>query len=111
MLVDLDVLDCDAPAIVKELGASGIPCYGIQWPEAYEEKAYREHGGFGSAKFPFESKEFADADAVDYSKVFCKNANALRAQTVCLFLHPSWEEVHINRCIEGFKAILAKHTK
>jgi len=111
MLVDLDVLDCDAPTIVKELGASGIPCYGIQWPEAYEEKAYREHGGFGSAKFPFESKEYADADAVDYSKVFCKNANALRAQTVCLFLHPSWEEVHINRCIEGFKAILAKHTK
>ncbi|MBQ4629777.1 MAG: DegT/DnrJ/EryC1/StrS family aminotransferase [Clostridia bacterium] len=111
MLVDLDVLDCDAPTIVKELGASGIPCYGIQWPEAYEEKAYREHGGFGSAKFPFESKEYADADAVDYSKVFCKNANALRSQTVCLFLHPSWEEVHINRCIEGFKAILAKHTK
>ena len=111
MLVDLDVLDCDAPTIVKELGASGIPCYGIQWPEAYEEKAYREHGGFGAAKFPFESKEYADADAVDYSKVFCKNANALRSQTVCLFLHPSWEEVHINRCIEGFKAILAKHTK
>lgn len=35
MLVDLDVLDCDAPTIVKELGASGIPCYGIQWPEAH----------------------------------------------------------------------------
>ena len=111
MLVDLDVLDCDAPAIVKELGASGIPCYGIQWPEAYEEAAYREHGGFGSAKFPFESKEYADANSVDYSKVFCKNANALRSQTVCLFLHPSWEEVHINRCIDGFKAVLAKHVK
>ena len=111
MLVDLSVLDCDAPAIVKELGAAGIPCYGIQWPEAYEEAAYREHGGFGEAKFPFESKEYADANSVDYSKVFCKNANALRSQTVCLFLHPSWEEVHINRCIDGFKAVLAKHTK
>ena len=111
MLVDLDVLDCDAPTIVKELGASGIPCYGIQWPEAYEEKAYREHGGFGAAKFPFESKEYADEASVQYDKVFCKNANALRKQTVCLFLHPSWEEEHINRCIESFKAILAKHTK
>jgi len=111
MLVDLSVLDCDAPTIVKELGASGIPCYGIQWPEAYEEAAYREHGGFGEAKFPFESKEYADASSVDYTKVFCKNANALRAQTVCLFLHPSWEEVHINKCIDGFKKVLAAHVK
>lgn len=111
MLVDLDVLDCDAPTIVKELGASGIPCYGIQWPEAYEEKAYTEHGGFGSAKFPFEAKEYTDPKAVEYDKVFCKNANALRSQTVCLFLHPTWEEVHIERCIEGFKKVLAAHVK
>ena len=111
MLVDLDVLDCDAPAIVKELGASGIPCYGIQWPEAYEEKAYTEHGGFGAAKFPFEAKEYTDPKSVEYDKVFCKNANALRSQTVCLFLHPSWEKVHIEKCIDGFKAVLAKHVK
>lgn len=111
MLVDLDALDCDAPTIVKELGASGIPCYGIQWPEAYEEEAYRAHGGFGSTKFPFESKEYTDAAAVQYDKVFCKNANALRAQTVCLFLHPSWEEVHINKCIDGFKKVLESHLK
>ena len=111
MLIDLDVLDCDAPTIVKELGAAKIPCYGIQWPEAYEEKAYTEHGGFGTAKFPFESKEYADAASVDYTKVFCKNANALRSQTVCLFLHPTWEEVHIEKCIEGFKKVLAAHIK
>ena len=41
MLVDLDVLDCDAPAILKELAAAGTPCYGIQWPEAYEERRIR----------------------------------------------------------------------
>lgn len=111
MLVDLDVLDCDAPTIVKELGASGIPCYGIQWPEVYEEKAYTEHGGFGSVKFLFEAKKYTDPKAVEYDKVFCKNANALRSQTVCLFLHPTWEEVHIERCIEGFKKVLAAHVK
>ncbi len=111
MLVDLDVLDCDAPTIVKELGASGIPCYGIQWPEAYEEKAYTEHGGFGTSKFPFESKEYTDEASVQYDKVFCKNANALRSQTVCLFLHPTWDEVHINKCIDGFKKVLSDHTK
>ena len=111
MLVDLDVLDCDAPAILKELAAAGTPCYGIQWPEAYEEKAYQEHGGFGAHKFPFEAKEYTNPESVQYDKVYCKKAHALRAETVCLFLHPSWEEEHINRCIESFKAILAKHTK
>lgn len=111
ILVDLDVLDCDAPQIVKELGASKIPCYGIQWPEAYEEKAYTEHGGFGESKFPFESKEYTNPASVEYDKVFCKNANALRAQTVCLFLHPSWEPIHIEKCIEGLKAVIEKHLK
>ncbi|MBQ8605158.1 MAG: DegT/DnrJ/EryC1/StrS family aminotransferase [Clostridia bacterium] len=111
MLVDLDVLDCDAPAIIKELGANKIPCYGIQWPEAYEEAAYKNHVGFGSVGFPFNSKEYTDEASVQYDKAFCKNANALRAQTVCLFLHPSWDEIHINKCIEAFKKIIESHLK
>lgn len=111
ILLDLSALDCDASVILKELAGLKIPCYGIQWPEAYEEKAYKEHNGFGAAKFPFESKEYADAASVDYKNVLCPHAKSLRAQTVCLFLHPSWEEVHINRCIDGLKAALAKHVK
>ena len=111
MLVELNALDCDAPTIVKELGASGTPCYGIQWPEAYEEKAYKEHNGFGSHSFPFESSEYSNPNSVRYDQVCCTNAKALRAQTVCLFLHPSWEEVHINRCIDAFKQIIASHLK
>ena len=111
MLLDLSVLDCDAPALIKELAAAGTPCYGIQWPEAYEEKAYKEHNGFGEAKFPFESKEYTDEASVQYDKAYCAKAHSLRGETVCLFLHPSWEEVHINRCIDSFKEILAKHVK
>jgi len=111
ILLDLDALDCDAPAILKELGALKIPCYGIQWPEAYEEKAYKELNGFGTAQFPFKSSEYADAASVDYANVVCPHAKGLRAQTVCLFLHPTWEEIHIERCIEGLKAAIAKHLK
>ena len=58
IILDLDKLDIDAPAFLKEMAGMGIPCYGIQWPEAYEEKAYKELGGFGSHKFPFCSKEY-----------------------------------------------------
>lgn len=108
--VDLSVLDCDAPAIVKELGSMKIPCYGIQWPEAYLELAYQELNGFGDAQFPFKSKEYTDGN-VSYAGVECPVAHKLRYETVCLFLHPTWEEVHINKCIDGLKTVLAKHLK
>jgi dTDP-4-amino-4,6-dideoxygalactose transaminase len=111
ILIDLDALDCDAPVILKELSARNIPSYGIQWPEAYEEQAYKKQGGFGAAKFPFQSKEYADAASTDYTNVLCPKAKALRYETVNLFLHPTWEEVHINRCIEGLKAALEGHLK
>ncbi len=111
MVLDLDALDCDAPAIIKELGAMKIPCYGIQWPEAYLEKAYSENIGFGSVNFPFNSTEYTDAASVNYKAASCPVAHDLRSKTVCLFLHPSWEPVHIEKCIEGFKAALAKHYK
>ncbi len=111
MVLDLDALDCDAPAIIKELGAMKIPCYGIQWPEAYLEKAYSENIGFGSVNFPFNSTEYTDPASVNYKESNCPMAHELRSKTVCLFLHPSWEPVHIEKCIEGFKAALAKHYK
>lgn len=109
--LDLDALDCKAQDVLKELAGMKIPCYGIQWPEAYEEKAYQEHGGFGSCNFPFESEEYTDPKSVDYKNVVCPRAKSLRDRTVCLFLHPSWEETHIERCINGLKTVLANHTK
>ena len=81
------------------------------YPEAYEERAYKEQNGFGSAKFPFKSAEYADPASTDYSNVKCPVANNLRNMTVCLFLHPSWSEVHIERCIAGFKKVLKEHLK
>ncbi|MBQ7161510.1 MAG: DegT/DnrJ/EryC1/StrS family aminotransferase [Clostridia bacterium] len=111
ILIDLDALDCDAPAILKELSAMKIPCYGIQWPEAYKERAYVDGVGFGTAHFPFKSAEYTDPESVDYTKANCPVAHKLRFETVNLFLHPSWEEVHIQRCIDGLKAALAKHLK
>lgn len=109
ILLDLKELDIDAPAFSKELVALGIPCYGIQWPEAYEERAYKLHNGFGRVKFPFRSTEYADPKAVAYDQVLCKTAKGLRAQTLSLFLHPTWEEEHIRRCIDAVKRVLAKH--
>jgi len=111
IILDTEVIDTDAPGMIKELHDKNIPCYGIQWPEAYMERAYKEHNGFGAHKFPFRSEEYTDKKSVEYEKTFCKVANALRKKTLSLFLHPSWEEVHIQRCIDVFRDTLAKHVK
>ena len=110
IILDTDVLDITAPEFLKEMQAEKIPCYGIQWPEAYEELAYKEKNGFGEAKFPFMSKEYSD-QSIDYTKELCPVAKGLRAKTVNLFLHPSWEEIHIERCIDVFKQVIAAHLK
>ena len=110
IILNLDALDIDAPAFQKELAARKIPCYGIQWPEAYMEKCYRELNGFGAAHFPFRSKEYTRED-LSYTDVFCPVANSLRARTISLFLHPSWEEVHIQKCIDAFIEVHNAHLK
>lgn len=111
VVLDTEALDIDAPGLIRELHDQNIPCYGIQWPEAYMEKAYREHNGFGANKFPFRSEEYTDKNSVAYTGTFCKTANALRKKTVSLFLHPSWEEKHIDRCIDAFVSACKKHLK
>lgn len=107
--LDTEVLDIDAAGFCDALIAGNIPCYGILWPEAYEEKAYADQNGFGEAQFPFASREYGDPDKLDYKKISCETARGLRSSTVNLFLHPSWEPVHIRRCIDGVQSVLNEH--
>lgn len=111
IILDLGKIDIKADKFVKAMLAEGIPCYGIQWPEAYEERAYKELNGFGSAKFPFKSTEYTNPDSVKYTEVLSPNAKRLRDVTFSLFLHPTWDEVHIQRCIDGVKKVLKDHAK
>ena len=64
--------------------ANNIPCYGIQWPEAYEERAYKELNGFGTAKFRLSLRN-TQPESVDYKNVVCTNAKKLRDETFSLF--------------------------
>lgn len=108
--LDLDALDITAPEFVKEMKAHKIPCYGIQWPEAYEERSYKDLNGFGTAKFPFCSKEY-NPKGINYNDVVCPVAKSLRARTVNLFLHPTWEREHIQSVIDTFVSVLNAHLK
>jgi dTDP-4-amino-4,6-dideoxygalactose transaminase len=111
IILDLDAVDIRAADFVKQLNSEGIPCYGIQWPEAYEEQAYKKLNGFGTAKFPFLSKEYTDPSSVKYSETICPNAKRLRDVTFSVFLHPTWETEHIERVISGVKKVLKEHLK
>ena len=111
ILIDLDVVSIAANDFIKELIAMGIPCSGILWPESYLEQAYQDGIGFGDAKFPFKSTEYTNPASVDYSKVVCPVAKSLRDQTVSLFLHPTWEKCHIEKVIDGVRAVIAKYSK
>jgi dTDP-4-amino-4,6-dideoxygalactose transaminase len=111
IVLDIGRLDANAGQLIKELSAQKIPCYGIQWPEAYEEQAYKQLNGFGEAKFPFRSSEYTDPEAVRYDRAICPVAKRLRDETISLFLHPSWEEIHIERCIDGLRKALKAHLK
>ena len=110
IILDVEKITVEAPEFLKKLQAKKVPCYGIQWPEAYEEKAYREKQGFGKDNFPFFSKEYTRED-LDYTKEVCPVAKSLRAKTVCLFLHPTWEPIHIQYCIDNFKEVLGEVLK
>ncbi len=111
ILINTDLLDCTAEIILKELHDLCIPSYGIQWPEAYKEKAYLDLNGFGKNKFPFKSLEYTNPESVQYQNANCPVANSLRQKTVSLFLHPTWSEVHIQKCIDGVINVLMKHAK
>ena len=110
ILIDTKNLTIEATGVLQQLHDLKIPCYGIQWPEAYEENVYKNKNGFGRSDFPFASKEYTRED-LDYTKQVCPVAKSLRAKTVCLFLHPTWEEEHIRYCIEGFKKVIGDHLK
>ena len=110
IILDIDKLNVEAPEFLRLLQAKKAPCYGIQWPEAYEEQAYREKQGFGLVNFPFNSKEYTREDLA-YTSNLCPQAKSLRAKTICLFLHPSWERENIQFCIEKFTEVLTETQK
>lgn len=111
ILLDLSKLTVEADGFIKALAAEGIPSYKIQWPEAYRERVFLEHNGFGTAKFPFRSKEYTNPDSVKYDRVICQVSRSLFPQTVCLYLHPTWSEQDIEVCIQGFKKVLSYYKK
>lgn len=88
--LDIEHMTCDIDQFVQAAGAEGAPCWKVFWPQCHTEKAYTERNAFGKSGFPFNSKEYADAESVDYSNVEVPNAVWHQSHTFTCFAFPSF---------------------
>jgi dTDP-4-amino-4,6-dideoxygalactose transaminase len=110
IVLNLDRLTCDKATFMKAIEAEGIPAVFVLWPQSYKEKAFREHGGFGQARYPFRDP-LTNPESVAYDKAFCPNAAWLEERTFSFPVHPVYEPHHINLMIEAFLKVAEAYAK
>jgi len=109
--LDIDKMKCDMATFLAALGAEGVPCWKVFWPQCHTERAFQELNGFGTAKFPFRSKEYADPASVDYTKVDVPNAIWHQPRTFITFIFPTYEERHMQGIAKGIKKVIEAYAK
>ncbi len=90
--LDIDKMNCDIAQFVAAAGAEGAPCWKVFWPQCHGERAFAERNMFGKSGFPFNSKEYADPESVDLSKVDVPNAIWHESHTFTCFAYPTFTE-------------------
>jgi dTDP-4-amino-4,6-dideoxygalactose transaminase len=90
--LDIENMSCDIAQFVAAASAEGAPCWKVFWPQCHTEKAYTQHNAFGRSGFPFESREYADPESVEYSKVEVPNAIWHQDHTFTCFAFPTFTE-------------------
>ncbi len=109
--LDIDAMTCDMTTFLAALGAEGVACWNVFWPQCHTEKAFIEHGGFGQSKFPFESAEYTTPESVDYSNVDVPNAVWHQDRTFITFIFPTYEESHMQGFAAGIQKVVAAYAK
>ncbi|MGD0111938.1 MAG: DegT/DnrJ/EryC1/StrS family aminotransferase [Armatimonadota bacterium] len=109
IVLNLEALQVpSATEVVKALEAEGVPAGPVMWPQCYQEKAFREHNGFGKLKYPFEDPN-ARPEAVDYTKYHCANASWLESRTFFVPVHPVYELDHMEKLAQAIAKVLAAY--
>lgn len=111
IVVNLDALTCDKATFLKAVIAEGVYAWKEFWPQSYKEKAFTGHNGFGRSKFPFESKEYTDPNAVAYDKVYCPNCAWLEDRTFVVHIWPTIQEAHIALIVKAIRKVAAAYAK
>jgi dTDP-4-amino-4,6-dideoxygalactose transaminase len=111
IVINLNHITCTIKEFWEAIEAEGVPVAPVLWPQMYKEKAYVEHNGFGTVKFPFNSQEYTDPQSVDYRNVFCENAAWLEERTFCFPTHPVYENRHVDAMIAAFEKVYNYYKK
>lgn len=111
IVLNLEKLTCDKKTFLNAITAEGVPAWREFWPQCYKERAFVEHNGFGRFKFPFHSKEYTNAESVQYDKVFCPNAAWLEERTFIVHVYPTLEEEHIHLMAQAIKKVAQHYAK
>ena len=108
--LDIENMKCDIQQFVKAAGAEGCPCWKVFWPQCHVEKAFTAHRGFGKSGFPFTSKEYADPQSVDYSKVEVPNARWHESHTFTCFAFPTYTEEDMRQIAAGLVKVIKAYS-
>jgi dTDP-4-amino-4,6-dideoxygalactose transaminase len=109
--LDMENMNCDIQTFVKAAGAEGAPCWKVFWPQCHTEKAFTEHRAFGDSGFPFRSKEYADPESVDYSKVEVPNAIWHESHTFTCFAYPTFTSDDMHQVADALLKVINYYAK
>jgi dTDP-4-amino-4,6-dideoxygalactose transaminase len=108
--LDIEAMGCDIQRFVEAAAAEGCPCWKVFWPQCHTERAFTEHRGLGSRRFPFESKEYADPASVDYAKVDVPNARWHETHTFTCFAYPTFTEEDMKQIAAGLVKVIRAYS-
>jgi dTDP-4-amino-4,6-dideoxygalactose transaminase len=112
VILDMKNLTCDIDQFVKTLGAEGVPCGPVFWPQSYKEDVFRVNVGQGEVDFPFHSKEYTDPkQAAKYKTLALPNAIQYQKNTFITLCHPMLDPSHMKLIVKGIKKVLDAYAK
>jgi dTDP-4-amino-4,6-dideoxygalactose transaminase len=109
--LDIENMKCDIMDFVRAAGAEGAPCWKVFWPQCHTERAFREHQGLGRSGFPFTSKEYADPQSVDYSKVEVPDALWHESHTFTCFAYPTFTLEDMNQIADALVKVIKAYSQ
>ena len=109
--LDIEKMTCDINQFVKAVGAEGAPVWKVFWPQCHVEKAFRAYNAFGRSSFPFKSKEYADPEAVDYTKVEVPHALWHEDHTFTCFGFPTFSEDDMEQVAAAILKVIDAHSR
>ena len=109
--LDIENMTCDINQFVAAAGAEGAPCWKVFWPQCHTELAFMERRSFGRSGFPFASKEYADPESVDYTKVEVPNAVWHQGHTFTCFAYPTFTQEDMEQIAEALVKVITAYSK